>query len=93
MSYKKIHPRTVVMKGEVSYKDQNHFLYQTVNMFISAVKLVILTWGSMEIDLLFEPQVAIQETFGTFPLASFFSPRGCRLVALLSPQSVGSLSI
>ena len=30
------------------------FLSQTVNMFISASKLDIGTWGSMEIDLLLE---------------------------------------
>ncbi len=38
MSYKKIHPLTVVMKGKISYIDQN-VLHQAVNMFFSAVKL------------------------------------------------------
>ena len=59
------------MKGEISCRDQNRFLYQAVNMFISAVKLGILTWGSMGIDSLLEPQVAIQGTavFGTSTLA------------------------
>ncbi len=33
MSYKKIHPLTVVMKGKISYIDQNHFLHQAVNIF------------------------------------------------------------
>ncbi len=36
---------TVVMKGKISDIDQNHFLYQTVNILFSAVKLGILTWG------------------------------------------------
>ena len=31
------------------------FLYQTVNMFIFAVKLDILKWRSMETDSLLEP--------------------------------------
>ena len=70
---------TVVIKGEISYRDQHCSLYQAVNMFISAVKLDILTWGSMEIDSLLEPQVVVQGTavFGTSSLASFYSPRGC----------------
>ena len=68
------------MKEEISYRDQNRCLYQAVNMFISAVKLGILTWRSMWIDSLLEPQVVIQGTvFGTITLASFFSPGGCRL--------------
>ena len=38
------------LKAELSWRenlaiDQNHFLYQAVNMFNSAVKLAILTWG------------------------------------------------
>ncbi len=46
MSSKKIHPLTVVMKGKISYIDQNNFLQQALNMFFfSAVKLDILTWG------------------------------------------------
>ena len=55
---------TVVMKGEISFTDQNRCLYQTVNMFISAVKLDILTWGSVGIDSLLEPQVVVQGTAG-----------------------------
>ncbi len=43
MSNKKIHLLAVVMKGKISDIDQNHFLYQAVNMFFSAVKLGILT--------------------------------------------------
>jgi len=44
MSYKKkIHPITVVMKGKISYIDQNHFLNQAVNMFFSAVKFMGFT--------------------------------------------------
>ncbi len=30
---KKITPLTVVTKGKISYIDQNHFLYQAVNIF------------------------------------------------------------
>ncbi len=45
MSNKTIHPLTVVIKGKISYIDQKHFLYQAVNLFFSAVKLGILTWG------------------------------------------------
>ena len=37
------------MKEEISYRDQNCCLYQAVNMFISAVKLGILTWRFMGI--------------------------------------------
>ena len=64
------------MKGEISYRDQNRFLYQAVNMFISAVKLGILTWGSMGIDSLLEPQVAVQGTaaFGTSCWLHFSAP-------------------
>ncbi len=40
---KKFTPLTVVMKGKISYIDQNLFLNQAVNMFFSAVKLGILT--------------------------------------------------
>ncbi len=43
------------MKGKISYIDQNHFLHQAVNMFFSAVKLGILTWGVYGIDSLLQP--------------------------------------
>ena len=43
---------TVVMGVKFSYEDQTHFLNQPVNMLISAAKLYILTWGSVEIDSL-----------------------------------------
>ncbi len=55
MSYKKITPLTVVTKGKISYIDQNHFLYQAVNIFFSAVKLGILTWEVYGTDSLLEP--------------------------------------
>ncbi len=55
MSYKKNHPLTVVTKGKISYIDQNNFLNQVVNMFFSAVKLGILTWGVYGIDFLLQP--------------------------------------
>ncbi len=40
-----MHPLTVAMKGKITYIDQNIFWHQAVNMFFSAVKLGILTWG------------------------------------------------
>ena len=43
------------MKGKISYIDQNHFLNQAVNMFFSAVKLGILTWGVYGNDSLLQP--------------------------------------
>jgi len=43
------------MKGKISNVDQNHFLNQAVNMFFSAVKLVILTWGVYGTDSLLQP--------------------------------------
>ena len=43
-------------KGEISYRDYiKQFIQHGVNMFISAVKLGILTWGSIGIDSPFEP--------------------------------------
>ncbi len=35
--------------------DQNHVLYQAVNIFFSAVKLGILTWEVYGTDILLEP--------------------------------------
>ncbi len=57
MSIKKMHTLTVVMKGKISDKDQNHFLYQAVNILFSSVKLGILTWGGgvYGTDSLLEP--------------------------------------
>ena len=43
------------MKGKISFIDQNHFLNQAVNMFFSAVKLGILTWGVYGTDSLLQP--------------------------------------
>jgi len=43
------------MQGEISYIGQNPLLYQGVNMFISAVKLGILTWESMGMESFLEP--------------------------------------
>ncbi len=42
------------MKGKISFIDQNHVLYQAVNIF-SAVKLGILTWGVYGTDSILEP--------------------------------------
>ncbi len=55
MSYKKIHPPHSCHEGQNYYIDQNHFLYQAVNIFFSAVNLGILTWGVYGIDSLLEP--------------------------------------
>ncbi len=52
MSNKKINPLTVIMKGKISYIDQNLFLHQAVNIFFSAVTLGILTLRSMDEDWL-----------------------------------------
>ena len=43
------------MNSEIIYTDQNIYLHQAVNMFISAVKFHILTWGSIGIDSLLQP--------------------------------------
>ncbi len=43
------------MKGKMIYIDQNRFLHQAVNMFFSAVKWGILTWGVYGIDTLLQP--------------------------------------
>ncbi len=39
MSYKKLHPLTVIMKGKISNIDQNPFLYQTVNILFFCCKV------------------------------------------------------
>ncbi len=68
MSYIKIHP-TDSDNGRVkSYKDQNRFLNQALNLFISGVKFTIVTWALMGTDSLSEqPQAVIEGTavFGT----------------------------
>ena len=43
------------MKGKISCIDQSHIESQAVNMFFSAVKLVILTWGRYRFDSLLQP--------------------------------------
>ena len=66
-----------------SFRDQNSLLYQAVNMFISAVKSGILTWGGMGIDSLLEPASSGHSKnccFGTSALPSFFSLRGSCLL-------------
>ena len=55
---------------------------QAVNMLISAVKLGILTWGSMGIDWLLESASSGQSincSFGTSTLASLYSLGDCCL--------------
>ena len=54
---KKNLPRTAVMDVKSSCGDQNCPLNQTVNVFISAADLDILTWGSVENHSLLEPVV------------------------------------
>ena len=46
-------------EGRIKLKRQKLFIC-TVNMFISAGKLSILTWGSMGIVLLYEPLKELQ---------------------------------
>ncbi len=48
------------MKGKINDIDQNHFLYQTVNIRVSAVKLGILTWGVYGSDSVDEPVDELQ---------------------------------
>jgi len=59
MSYiyikKKIHPLTVVMKSKISYRDQNHFLYQDVNIFFFCCKVGHFNMGVYGIDSLLQP--------------------------------------
>jgi len=51
MSYKKKYtPLTVVMKSKISYRDQNHFLYQDVNTFFFCCNM-----GVYGIDFLLQP--------------------------------------
>jgi len=38
MSYGKIHPLTVIMKGKISYIEQNPFLHQDENTFFVCCK-------------------------------------------------------
>lgn len=66
--------RTIVIKGEISYRDKNIFVPSCI-VFISAVKLGILNIGVYG-------QLGIRgtEVFGTFASASVFSPGGCTLV-------------
>ncbi len=64
------------MKGKISFIDQNHFLHQAVNMFFSAVKLGILTWGVYGIDSLLQPV----DELVTSMLVSRERAGGCRLV-------------
>ncbi len=51
--YKEIHPLTVVMKGKITYIDQNNFETRLYNIF-SAVKLCILTWEVYGTDSLLD---------------------------------------
>jgi len=39
------------MKGKISYIDQKQFSHQAVNIYFSAVKLGILTWGIYSMEL------------------------------------------
>lgn len=55
--------------------------YQAVKMFNCIVRLDILTWEDVGIDLLCQPQMYIwgAAVSGTLALASFFSAGGCSL--------------
>ncbi len=78
------------MKGKISAIEQNHFLYQAVNILFSAVKLGILTWGVYGIDSLLEPasggqsmncsfshfHVGFTRECGRLPLAAYLGGRG-----------------
>ena len=48
-------PPTTFMNSESIYTEKHGYLHQAVNMFISAVKFHIFTWGSMGIDSLLQP--------------------------------------
>ena len=67
------------MKGEISYRDQNRFLYQAVDMFIYLCCKVGHFNVGMNGDFWSQPQVATQKTavFSTSALASFFGLAGC----------------
>lgn len=76
-SYIKIDSRIVFMNREISYRDPKRFLYQAANMFISAVKLDILTCGCGT-DWPPEPASSSHSkncSFGISALVSFFSLR------------------
>ncbi len=77
MSKKKIHPFTVVKKGKISNIDQNHFLYQAVNILFSTVKLGILTWRVYGTDSLLEPASSGQSMNCSF--SHILVGGGCRL--------------
>lgn len=69
---KQVQPRLIFIKRVLSYRDQNCCLYQPVDKFICAVKLVILTWSLMGlIHYWSELEVAFRRTavFGSLALA------------------------
>ncbi len=69
------------MKAKISYIDQNHFLYQAVNILFSAVNLGILTWAVYGTHFLLEPASSGQSmncSFSHFRVG-FTRAGGCRL--------------
>ena len=54
------------MKGKLSDRHQNRFLYQAVNMFNSAVKMGILEWGLLESCSVLEQTPSGQSKNGRF---------------------------
>ena len=80
---KKFTPPTTFMNSEIIYTDQNIYLHQAVNMFISAVKFHILTWGLTRFCS--QPQAVIRGTAvcGTSLLSSLLSTGVCPLVPVL----------
>ena len=84
------------MKGEISYRDLNRFLYQAVNMFISAVKLGILTWGSIWIDSLLEPASSGQSrncSFWHFCVGFIFQQHLWSYMLLMKLSSICQISL
>ena len=79
------------MNGEISYRDENRFLYQAVNMFISVVKFGILTWGSIRVDLLLGP-VSSGHTknyiFWHFHIGFIFQPQRLLLAGTVSVKKI-----
>lgn len=75
---------------EISYREQNHFLHQAANIFISAVKLSFLMWGSMGIGSLLEPASTSHSrncSSWRFSVGFVFQPRRLPLETRLSQNN------
>ncbi len=76
-------PSQLSLRAKLAIRiDQNHFLYQAVNLFFSDVKLGILAWEVYGIDSLLEPVSIGQSTNCSLShvLDSRERLEGCRLV-------------